>query len=225
MHQHLHGRVVLLLALACACAAVLAQTSTGVAGANPEAGAVVFEQCRVCHTYGPEAAHLVGPNLWQIVGRDIASQPGFVYSSALRALSGGWSPAALDVFLKHPAQYAPGTRMVFAGIADPKARSDLIAFLAVVDDTPLKASARQAVTQSDSFGDDWPRGVGREETGVVCSGCHSLAIVKQQGLSLEDWDELLVWMVEEQGMPELSRGVRENILGFLAKNYGRDRKR
>ena len=115
--------------------------------------------------------------------------------------------------------------MVFAGIADPKARSDLIAFLAVVDDTPSKVSAGQAVTQGDSFGDDWPRGVGREETGVVCSGCHSLAIVKQQGLSREDWDELLVWMVEEQGMPELSRGVRESILGFLAKNYGRDRER
>ena len=66
---------------------------------------------------------------------------------------------------------------------------------------------------------------GREDAGALCNACHSLAIVKQQGLSREVWDELLDWMVEEQGMPELERQERDLILGYLANNFGIDKPR
>lgn len=72
----------------------------------------------------------------------------------------------------------------------------------------------------DPFGNDWPAGPGRELTGAICGACHSLAIVKQQGLSQADWDELLDWMVEEQGMVQLEPAARTTILDYLATHFG-----
>ncbi len=48
-------------------------------------------------------------------------------------------------------------------------------------------------------------------------------LVKQQGLSREDWDETLIWMIEEQGMAEVSAEEHDLIVGYLATYYGRDR--
>jgi cytochrome c len=66
-------------------------------------------------------------------------------------------------------------------------------------------------------------GPGQEEVYYSCVGCHSTRIVQQQGLSRDAWDELLVWMVEEQGMPEPDPPERTLILDYLAQNYGPDR--
>jgi cytochrome c len=73
---------------------------------------------------------------------------------------------------------------------------------------------------SDAFGSDWPDGEGRMLTGAACITCHSLAIVKQQGLSRKRWDELLDWMVEEQGMPEYDENTRTVILDYLERHFG-----
>ena len=40
-------------------------------------------------------------------------------------------------------------------------------------------------------------------------------MVLQQRLSREDWDETLVWMVEEQGMPQPDPEERKIILDYL----------
>jgi len=48
-------------------------------------------------------------------------------------------------------------------------------------------------------------------------------LVAQQGLTRERWNELIDWMIDEQGMPELEPEERELILDYLAKNYGPDR--
>lgn len=66
-------------------------------------------------------------------------------------------------------------------------------------------------------------GKGAEETYYACSGCHSEKLVAQQGLTRERWDELIEWMIEEQGMPELVDSERKLILDYLAENYGPDR--
>ena len=48
----------------------------------------------------------------------------------MKALSAKkWTDGNLDKYLKSPADYAPGNAMAFAGIANPKERADLIAFL------------------------------------------------------------------------------------------------
>ncbi len=74
---------------------------------------------------------------------------------------------------------------------------------------------------SSHFGvdvEDWaglPPGVGREDVFYLCQACHSLKTVLQQRLSREDWDETLVWMVEEQGMPEPEPAEYARLLDYL----------
>ncbi len=73
--------------------------------------------------------------------------------------------------------------------------------------------------------EDWdglPPGEGRDVVFYTCQACHSLAIVKQQGLSREWWDDTLTWMVEEQNMPELDDQDRVLVLDYLATHYGPD---
>lgn len=66
-------------------------------------------------------------------------------------------------------------------------------------------------------------GKGAEETYYACSGCHSEMLVVQQGLSRDRWNELIDWMIDEQGMPEIENAERELILDYLSTNYGPDR--
>jgi mono/diheme cytochrome c family protein len=55
-----------------------------------------------------------------------------------------------------------------------------------------------------------------------CAACHSLNMVKQQGMSRKRWDETLVWMVEKQGMPEMPDDARDIVLDYLAEHFGED---
>ena len=66
-----------------------------------------------------------------------------------------------------------------------------------------------------------PRALKR--TFYACNACHSERIVAQQGLSRSHWDELLVWMVDEQEMDEIDETDRTVILDYLAAHYGEDR--
>ncbi len=75
--------------------------------------------------------------------------------------------------------------------------------------------------------DEWeglPEGAGREEVYGLCGACHSLMIVKQQGLSREAWAETMEWMVEEQDMPELDRDTLDLVIDYLVEHYGVDRR-
>ena len=65
-------------------------------------------------------------------------------------------------------------------------------------------------------------GPGREEVFYACQACHSLAIVKQQGLDRDSWDESLVMMVKEREMDPLEPEDRKLILDYLTTYYGRD---
>ena len=82
---------------------------------------------------------------------------------------------------------------------------------------------------STHFGTDeenWaglPPGRGREEVYYSCQACHSLRIVVQQGLTRDSWEESLVWMVEEQGMPEPDEETWMLMLDYLAEHYGTGR--
>ncbi len=95
---------------------------------------------------------------------------------------------------------------------------------------PMEPWARRRVLNylATHFGvdeEDWqglPAGLGREEVFYTCQACHSLAIVKQQGLDRDSWDECLVWMVEEQEMDPLDPEDRKLVLDYLATHFGRD---
>lgn len=91
-----------------------------------------FEVCTSCHSYHENEPPLVGPPLWGVVGRPVASVQGYEYSPALRALGGTWDLARLSMFLAKPDAYAPGTRMDMGGIPDAAERTEVLDFLATL---------------------------------------------------------------------------------------------
>jgi cytochrome c len=179
-------------------------------------GAQAFLLCSACHNAKSGGGALIGPNLWNVVGRGIADAEGFDYSAELKAVGGRWTTALLDRFLTSPNDFAPGTRMGYAGIANANERANIIAYLESLKDGAAETAAMPAM----DYGADWPPGPGQAEAGRLCNSCHSLTLVKQQKLSRKTWDQLLVWMVEEQGMAEQSPETRELILGYLTEHFG-----
>jgi cytochrome c len=105
------------------------------ASADPSAGETVSRQCAACHVFEEGGANRVGPNLYAVPGREVASVDGFSYSNALQEYGGEWTYAKLDCFLENPSECVPGTSMAYAGIKDPQDRADLIAYLASLGDT------------------------------------------------------------------------------------------
>jgi len=195
------------------------------AHADATTGQLIFNQCAACHAIDPDAPPRIGPHLWGVVGRPVAAVADYDYSDALQALGGVWNEQTLNRFLYAPAEHVPGTNMVFPGIRDDTQRAHVIDYLRTLGATASAAPAPSstAFAADDPFGADWPAGPGREVTGYTCNACHSLAIVKQQGLSRETWDELLDWMVEEQGMAEPPADQRALMLDYLAAHFGIER--
>jgi cytochrome c len=101
------------------------------AGETPEfkRGRLLYIQCRACHELKPATGHKVGPNLAGFIGRKAATVPGFAFSSALKTSGLTWDRATLDRWLEKPSAVVPGNTMAFAGIANPKDRAALIAYL------------------------------------------------------------------------------------------------
>ena len=96
---------------------------------DPARGAQIAGACLACHSLSP-GRNLTGPSLWRVVGRKAGTAEGFGrYSAALKASGLTWDEQHLDAWLKDPAALVPGNSMGFAGIADAKARADLIAYL------------------------------------------------------------------------------------------------
>jgi cytochrome c len=111
------------------------------AGADIASGERITRRCQSCHTFDEGGATGTGPNLFDVVGRDIASIAGFGYSNALVDLEGGWSFEALDGFMESPRNYANGTAMSFAGLRNEDDRMDLIAYLRSLSNSPIALPA------------------------------------------------------------------------------------
>ena len=109
------------------------------ASASPKKGMALTQQvgCVACHSFNEGGAAGIGPNLYGVVGGPHAHMVGYAYSSALKAKKGPWTYAALYEWLKKPAAYAPGTKMSFAGLADPQKRADIIDYLHTLSHSPV----------------------------------------------------------------------------------------
>ncbi|PIT70799.1 c-type cytochrome [Bartonella tribocorum] len=103
-----------------------------------ENGRKIFRQCAICHTSGRNQAGRVGPVLWEIVDRPLASTTGFAYSRVLRAHSDQkWDFVTLDRYLRSPRETFPGTTMSFRGIKNDQDRADLLLYLRSLSDHPV----------------------------------------------------------------------------------------
>lgn len=109
---------------------------TLLANASVERGTSLAKQCELCHNLGKGQGNKIGPDLYGIVGRQVASEAGFNYSPQLKAKGGTWTFEALDKWLLNPRADVPGTLMAFAGIPNEKQRADLIAYLNSNSDKP-----------------------------------------------------------------------------------------
>jgi len=82
-------------------------------------------KCGGCHSVD---ANRIGPLHRGVVGRRVASVPGYAYSLALRKLGGAWTAARLDQWLQNPQRLAPGSKM-YLSVSDPAQRTAIIGYL------------------------------------------------------------------------------------------------
>jgi cytochrome c len=98
--------------------------------ADAKRGEQVAKVCLQCHTFGKGEPNKIGPNLFGVMDENIASVPGYTFSSALGAdKDKKWDPDELNVWLWHPQDFAHGTKMSFAGLPKEQDRADVIAYL------------------------------------------------------------------------------------------------
>jgi cytochrome c len=111
--------------------------ATLLASASAQNGAQSAKVCLTCHNLGKGQGNKIGPDLYGVVGRQVASEAGFSYSAALKAKGGTWTFDALNPWLANPRADVPGTAMTFAGLPSEKQRADVIAYLNSNSDSPL----------------------------------------------------------------------------------------
>lgn len=114
---------------------------------NLKKGAKVFKKCKACHTLKEGEANKIGPNLYGIFTRGVATTEGFNYSKAMRAKApeiAEWNDETLAAYLTKPSKYIKGTAMSFAGLRKEKQRVNIIAYLKQETGAPTAEAAPQA---------------------------------------------------------------------------------
>lgn len=127
------GHAALLIAASLTASTVLGDS----AGAYPEqpwgydtpAG-----RCVVCHSLEKGGPFRTAPNLWNIMGAEIArDQAWYAYSPALVRKGGTWTANELDSFLEDASAFAPGSTKSIR-VDDPQERQEIIDYLATLTD-------------------------------------------------------------------------------------------
>jgi cytochrome c len=93
-------------------------------------GAHIFRACAACHSLQPDRENRAGPTLYGILGRRIASVPGYPYSEAFRHFDIVWTRETVaKLFEVGPARFTPGTKMPEQRIRSAEDREALVDFL------------------------------------------------------------------------------------------------
>ncbi len=135
-------------------AAAPVSVATLLASADADAGATVFKKCQACHSGEKGGPNKVGPDLWGVVNRPIASHEGFSYSAAMKEFSEGgkklWAFEELNGFIHAPKEHVKGTAMSFAGIKKDNERANLLAYLRTLSDDPAPLPTADAAPAAEN---------------------------------------------------------------------------
>ena len=107
------------------------------ASANLDKGKKVAKKCVACHSFNSGGKNKVGPNLYDIMGKNRAGVSGFNYSSAIKAMGGKWGYEDMNEFLRKPKKFMPGTKMSFSGLKKAGDRAAIILYLRSFSDSPV----------------------------------------------------------------------------------------
>ncbi len=110
---------------------------TLLAKADVKKGEADAKVCTTCHSFEKGGGAKVGPDLWGVVGRPVASVAGFAYSDSLKGVGGDWTYDTLDHWIANPKGMASGTKMAFAGEKDPQKRADILDYLQSLSDSSV----------------------------------------------------------------------------------------
>jgi cytochrome c len=112
-----------------------------VASADVAGGGSLGKRCAACHSFDKGGANKVGPALWGVVNRPVASVPDYAYSQAMVAFAAGgsklWTVDELNPYLENPKGHVPGTKMAYPGLKKEDERASLIAYLRSLSDNPV----------------------------------------------------------------------------------------
>ena len=100
-------------------------------------GEKVFKKCSACHLVNKGGENKIGPALYGVIGRKVASKQDYKYSKAMAAYDKNWTFEEMNGYLKKPQSYIKGTKMAFAGLRKEKDRASVILYLNQNSDNPL----------------------------------------------------------------------------------------
>ena len=100
-------------------------------------GEKVFKKCSACHLVNKGGENKIGPALYGVIGRKVASKQDYKYSKSMAAYDKNWTFEEMNGYLKKPQSYIKGTKMAFAGLRKEKDRASVILYLNQNSDNPL----------------------------------------------------------------------------------------
>ena len=119
------------------------------------------KKCAVCHAMQKGGKSRLGPNLFNVLGRQAASENKYKYSKAMATSGIVWDDAAFTEFLTKPKIFIKGTKMSFVGLKKAAQRADILAyFRTLTDAAPQQTGAGNAAR-------------GRAVAVKQCQICHS----------------------------------------------------
>ena len=89
----------------------------------------LIKQCKTCHTFTENGKNKIGPNLFAVYMKKIASDDTFKYSKSFKNANIVWNDENLDKFLEKPKKFIPKTKMAFNGMKKPEEREKVINYL------------------------------------------------------------------------------------------------
>ena len=134
------------------------------ASADASAGKEKAKLCITCHSFDKGGPNKIGPNLYAVVGDEIAhGRGGFAFSEVLKGKGGTWTADNLNHWLWKPQSFAKGTKMTFIGLPKAQDRANVIAYLNSLSDSPkplqnLAQEAASAEGQGQGQGQTQPSG-------------------------------------------------------------------